>query len=149
MELVSILDQNLIHLNLHASSKQEVLQKLASGFLENNYINSLDDYLEDVYKREQVGVTGIGNLVAIPHGRSSAVEKVGAAIAILDEEVEWESLDDRGAKIIILFAVGDNNEGASAHLKMLASFARKLANDDIVNALLKTKSVDEVINILN
>ncbi|WP_428909720.1 fructose PTS transporter subunit IIA [Niallia sp. Krafla_26] len=127
INLDNILDRNLIHVNVKASSKKEVLELLASKFLENNYITSSEEYLEDVYKREEAGVTGIGNYVAIPHGRSAAVEKVGAAIVILDEEVEWESLDETGAKIVILFAVGNDNEGSNAHLKLLAAFARKLA----------------------
>lgn len=110
------------------------------------YVNDLDGFLKDVYKREAEGQTGIGNFVAIPHGKSVFVDKVGVAIGINQQEIPWESLDDNGAKVVMLFAVGNDTEGAQEHLKLLSLFARKLGNDEIVNHLVNSKTVDDVIN---
>lgn len=149
MTLQHILDKNLIYVNLPAKTKQEVLHTLANGLQQNNYIDSVEEFLADVYRWEQQTVTGVGNFVAIPHGKSWTVQKVGAAIAILKDTVEWESLDDKGVKIVVLFAIGNQQEGFKAHLRLLAAFARKLVDDAVVNDLLNVTSVDEVLTILN
>lgn len=60
-------------------------------------------------------MTGIGNLLAIPHGKSKSVQKPGVAIATLNNKVEWESLDNDGAQIVFLIAIGTEN--SKDHLK--------------------------------
>ncbi len=103
--------------------------------------------MKDVYEREAVGQTGIGNYIAIPHGKSAYVKEIGVAIGVLNEEIPWETLDGKGVKGIILFAVGDDTEGAQQHLKLLSLFARKLGNDEVTAALLKAKEPQQVIEV--
>ena len=112
---------------------------------EQGYVSSVDDFLDALHKREEEGATGIGNHIAIPHGRSETVTRNGVAIAILDHEIEWESLDDTGAKLVVMFTVGASGDGANDHLKLLSMFARKMAQQQVVDALLKAKDADEVI----
>lgn len=149
MLISDILDDKLINVNLKVRTKQEVLESLTDMLYENNNISDKDGFLNDVYEREKVGQTGIGNYIAIPHGKSKFVNNIGVAIGITDEEVEWETLDGKGVKGIILFAVGDDSESAKEHLKLLSLFARKLGNDEIVNDLIKTDSIDSVIQLFN
>ena len=87
--------------------------------------------------------------LAIPHGKSQTVKKNGVAIAILEHEIAWESLDDTGAKVVVLFDVGVDSEGAKEHLRMLSLFAKKLGKDSVIDALLKANSVDEVVAAFN
>ena len=63
----------------------------------------------------------------------------------MDHEIEWESLDDTGAKVVILFAVGADDEGANEHLKLLAMFSKRLGNDAIIQRLFKANTVDDVM----
>lgn len=145
LSLDQVIDKRTIITDLQADNKDQVIRALAKRFYEAGYIKSVDDYVQSVYDREKEGATGIGNHVAIPHGKSSTVKKNGVAIAILNHEVEWESLDDTGAKVVVLFDVGDDSEGAKTHLKMLAMFAKKLGKESVIENLLKAQSADDVI----
>lgn len=145
MELQSVFDIKTIKTKLNAGSKDEAIQELSKELLSNGYITDLDGFINDIYLREKEGKTGIGNFIAIPHGKSAFVDRIGVAIGISDKEIPWESLDGKGVKGIILFAVGDDNEGANSHLKLLSLFARKLGNDEVINNFLQSSSPQEVI----
>ena len=144
--LNDVLDRNTILTNLNANAKDDVIDALARRLREHGYIASVDAFVDAVHEREKEGATGIGNHVAIPHGRSETVNKNGVAIAVLDREIEWESLDDTGAKVVVLFTVGASGDGANEHLRLLSLFARKMAKQEIIDALLKAGTIDEVID---
>lgn len=110
MELNEVVDINTILSEVNVQTREETLEKLAELLVKENYVEDKDKFLEAVYEREKEGVTGIGNLVAIPHGKSESVEKVGLSIAVLENEIDWPSLDDRGVKVVILIAVGDEKK---------------------------------------
>lgn len=148
MEVRDIIDVKTIETNLKATSKDEALRELAALLLQNEYITDIDVYLKDIYAREEVGQTGIGNYIAIPHGNSDAVKKIGVAIGITQEEIPWETLDGKGVKGIILFAVGNENDGAQTHLRLLSSFARKLGNDEVLEEMLQAKKAEDIIEAL-
>lgn len=148
-EVSQIIDQKNIKTDLAGITKEEVLKELATLLLQNNYITDVNGFIKDVYAREEEGQTGIGNYIAIPHGKSPYVDKIGVAIGVTENEIPWESLDGKGVKGIILFAVGDDNEGAQEHLKLLSLFARKLGNDEVIHRLIKAKNKDEVVAAFN
>lgn len=78
------------------------------------------------------------------HGKSDSVTQVGIAIGKVQDEIEWETLDGNGVKLIFLFAVGNDNENAKTHLRLLAEVARTLGNDDAVEALLNASTVEDL-----
>ena len=145
VEVAKIIDPNNIKTNLVRETKDEVLKELATMLLQNHYITDVDGFMADIYAREEEGQTGIGNYIAIPHGKSPYVDRIGVAIGVTENEIPWESLDGKGVKGIILFAVGDDNEGAQEHLKLLSLFARKLGNDEVIEQLIQAKDADEVV----
>ena len=145
VEVAKIIDPNNIKTNLVGETKDEVLKELATVLLQNHYITDVDGFMADIYAREEEGQTGIGNYSAIPHGKSPYVDRIGVAIGVTENEIPWESLDGKGVKGIILFAVGDDNEGAQEHLKLLSLFARKLGNDEVIEQLIQAKDADEVV----
>ena len=145
VEVAKIIDPNNIKTNLVGETKDEVLKELATVLLQNHYITDVDGFMADIYAREEEGQTGIGNYIAIPHGKSPYVDRIGVAIGVTENEIPWESLDGKGVKGIILFAVGDDNEGAQEHLKLLSLFARKLGNDEVTEQLIQAKDADEVV----
>lgn len=145
VEVAKIIDPNNIKTNLVGETKDEVLEELATVLLQNHYITDVDGFMADTYAREEEGQTGIGNYIAIPHGKSPYVDRIGVAIGVTENEIPWESLDGKGVKGIILFAVGDDNEGAQKHLKLLSLFARKLGNDEVIEQLIQAKDADEVV----
>ena len=145
VEVAKIIDPNNIKTNLVGETKDEVLKELATVLLQNHYITDVDGLQTYIYAREEEGQTGIGNYIAIPHGKSPYVDRIGVAIGVTENEIPWESLDGKGVKGIILFAVGDDNEGAQEHLKLLSLFARKLGNDEVIEQLIQAKDADEVV----
>lgn len=146
MELDNILDEELISIEADYKNKEETLKALVELLNNADYINDSLEFLEAVYNREKEGVTGIGNLIAIPHGKSKSVSRPGIAITTLKEKVEWESLDDNGVRIVFLIAVGTND--SIDHLTLLSQIARKLGNDEINSKLLNAQNKKQIIQIL-
>lgn len=144
-----MIDKNTIVMNIEENEKEDILSKLIEKLYEYEYIDSKELFLEDVLKREELGVTGMGNYIAIPHGKSKAVKKPGVSIGILNEEVEWESLDDKGVKVIILLCVPADQKGAEDHLKILAQITKKLAKEEVISSLINSKNKDQVVESFN
>lgn len=144
MNVREVLDERVIDLKMKAADKREAITYLAGKLKDAGYIASVEEYVEDIYYRESQGQTGIGNYVAIPHGKSDSVTQVGIAIGKMEDEIEWETLDGNGVKLIFLFAVGNDNENARTHLKLLAEVARTLGNDDAVRDLLAAETVEDL-----
>ena len=145
MEVKDIIDLKTVKTNMNVNTKEEALKELANLLLENGNISEEKGFIKDIYVREAEGQTGIGNYLAIPHGKSAYVKKIGVAIGINSTEIPWESLDDNGVKRIILFAVGNDHKETTSHLKLLSLFARKLGNDEVVKELLQSKSPEDVV----
>lgn len=80
MAVKEILDKRVIDLDMTAKTKDEVIRHLAGLLHEAGYVDDLEGYIKDVYLRESEGITGIGGHVAIPHGKSDYVDKVGIAV---------------------------------------------------------------------
>ncbi len=142
--VLDVIDLQTVLPHLQAANKEEALEQMAAALEKAGYLKDAAGFLKDVYIREQEGCTGIGGYIAIPHGKSEAVAKIGVAIATINEEIEWETLDDNGVRVIVLFAVGNDQEGANEHLKLLAMFARKLGREEVVEALLKADTAEDV-----
>lgn len=147
MQLVDVLDERVIDLYAKASNKEEVLTLLAGKLKDAGYIADVEEFKKDIYVRESEGVTGIGNYIAIPHGKSDSVTQVGIAIAKLDQEIEWETLDGKGVRLVFLFAVSNDHEYARNHMLLLADIAKTLGNDEAVEKLLKVETMEELVSI--
>lgn len=144
MNINEILDDNLIIESLEANSKIDALNKMSENLLKYGYISDKKGFLDDVLHREELGTTGIGNYIAIPHGQSDYVEKTTISIAKLANEVEWETLDDNNVKVIVLFVVKNGKDFSDNHLKLLSEVASTLANNEILDKLLSSKSKTDI-----
>jgi len=145
MAVKEILDQRVIDLNMKAINKDEVLKHLAGLLKKAGYIDNLDGYLKDVYLRESEGITGIGNHVAIPHGKSDFVDRVGIAVGRTKQMIEWESYDGEPSDLFFLFAVPSDSEGAKDHLRLISELAGKLGNSKTLERLQTAKSYEELL----
>lgn len=115
MDIKEILDNRIICTGLEVKDKKDALKKMSNMLKNAGYIANLNSFLKGVYLRESQGCTGIGNYVANPHGKSMSVVKPGIAMAVLKNEIKWETLDGNGVKVIFLFAVGEKIEDAQNH----------------------------------
>lgn len=137
LKLKSILEESLIDLNLSATNKKEVICELSMLLFKNGYISDYNQLIKDIYIREEEGITGIGNNVAIPHAKSTSVKKVCVAIGKTEHFIEWESYDNEPVSLFFLLATPNNKEGSNEHLKLLSQIASKLADDDLLNKIKK------------
>ena len=146
IDLSKIISKDLLIVDSVSKSKQEVLLELAKLLEKKEYITNAVNFLDDVYLREREGITGIGNGIAIPHGKSKAVKKTTVAIAVLKNEINWETLDEKGVKVVILFAVQDT-DATTTHILLLQQVAILLANDNFLDSLKEVSSVDQLYEI--
>ena len=144
--ITSVLDPKVIKIGLNAKNKYEVIVQLAELLKNANYIDKVDPFVQDIYLREKEGLTGIGQGIAIPHGKSDDVKRIGVAIGILKHGIEWESLDNEKIRIVILFAVSNDTNSAKNQLKLLSIFAGRLGHKHVVDKLKKAESIQEVID---
>lgn len=146
MDFREVLHPETIITHLGAENKDEALRALTSLFAKNGIISNEEGYLKDVYLREAEGETGIGDYIAIPHGKSASVITPGVAVGVLDQEIEWETLDGEGVRVVILFAVGTDSQASRDHLKMLAMFSKRLGDDAVLDRLLHADTVNDVLS---
>lgn len=146
-QISEVLDPRVIKLNLEAEDKLDAITQLAEILNDADYIDDVSSFVKDIYVRESEGITGIGDGIAIPHGKSNYVTNVGVAIGILNHPIEWETLDDKPVNIIILFAVSNDVEAAKNQLRLLSMFAGQLGHDKVIDELQSAQSVDDVISI--
>lgn len=148
MNVAEVLKKEHIALGLSAASKEEVLEKLIDLLYENGALSDKKAFTEDVMERERVSSTGIGNSIAIPHGKSANVIETTAAIARLEKPITWSSADDEPVSFVVLLAVNENDKGVT-HVKLLSQMARKLASEETCKRLMDAADADEVIGIFS
>jgi fructose PTS system EIIA component len=148
IDITKVITEELIDLNLKATTKMEVIEELTHLLYVNHCIDSEEGFIKDVLYREQEGVTGLEKGIAIPHGKSESVIKTTLAIGRTKQPVEWESLDDNPINIILLFAV-KTSDATTVHIKLLQKVATLLADDDVLQGLQKVETKQEVINLLS
>ena len=149
MNISDVLDKNIISVSLDAKNKMDALSAMTNILKNNNYIIDEEIFIQDILIRESEGVTGIGQGIAIPHGKSKTVNKVGIAIANLREPIEWETLDNKKVETIFLFCVSDDEQFSKNHMVLLSKVAGKLADDEILNAVKNSKDPIEIIKVLS
>lgn len=147
MALIDILNENIIDLEMECSNKDEALKHMAEMLLKAEYIDDVDTFVKDIYEREAEGPTGMGDHIAIPHGKSDAVKKIGIAIGRLKEPIEWESIDEEPINLIFLFCVSNDIEFAKNHMLLLAELAGKLGNEKRILELQKAESKQDIIKL--
>lgn len=148
MALIDLLDERIISLDVQGTTKDEVLHELSGLLLDAGYIDNVENFVADIYVREAEGITGLGNHIAIPHGKSSAVKNITIAIGRANHMVEWESYDDEPVNLFFLFCVSNETGAAQNHLRMLAELAGKIAHDELVEKLQHAASAQEIIALL-
>lgn len=148
MNVSEVLKKENIVTKLDAKTKEEALSALVDVLCASGNIKSRDEFLKDVLDRESVSTTGIGNGIAIPHGKSTNVSETTVAVGRLLSSVEWKSVDDAPVEFVVLLAVNDNDK-TGVHVKILSEIARKLASEENCKKLLNAKDADEIISIFS
>lgn len=131
-----------------AKSKEEAIEELADLLVRDGAVVNKDVFLKDVWLREEQGSTGFENHIAIPHGKSSGVTRTALAIGRTQHQIPWETMDGSDVRCIILFAVCLVDQNAT-HIRLLSQVSGSLADEEIVEKLLKEDSPQKIIDLLN
>lgn len=148
MDISSVLNVKNIKLNMMAKSKEEAIEELADLLVRDGAVINKDVFLKDVWLREEQGSTGFENHIAIPHGKSSGVTRTALAIGRTQHQIPWETMDGSDVRCIILFAVCLVDQNAT-HIRLLSQVSGSLADEEIVEKLLKEDSPKKIIDLLN
>lgn len=148
MDISSVLNVKNIKLNMMAKSKEEAIEELADLLIRDGAVINKDVFLKDVWLREEQGSTGFENHIAIPHGKSSGVARTALAIGRTQHQIPWETMDGSDVRCIILFAVCLVDQNAT-HIRLLSQVSGSLADEEIVEKLLKEDSPQSIIDLLN
>ena len=148
MTVSDVLRNDRIELHLKSDNKEEALKELTELLYKSGALTDKDAFLNDVLSRESVSTTGIGNGIAIPHGKSANVLETTAAIGRCDKPLEWVSMDDKPVSFIVLLAVNENDR-TGVHVKLLSQMARKLASEETCKRLVDAKTAEEIRTIFS
>lgn len=146
MRLADILTVERVTVGLRAPDKPSALRALAKLFVDDDPELDADAIAYVFNEREQIASTGIGDGVAIPHGRMFGVERLVAAVGIAADGIDFDAIDGRPAYIFV--ALLGPKLHAGDHLKALARFSRLLRDAEVRSRLLAAKTRDEALDIL-
>jgi nitrogen PTS system EIIA component len=145
MKIMDIIDIDLINADLKAPSKHEVLRELA-GMVANKEGLDIEVLVPVLEEREKLGSTGIGDGIAIPHGKLKGLKKLVASFGRSAKGVNFDSLDGKPAHLFFLLMAPENTAGM--HLKALARISRLLKDTKLRERLLESKTIQEVYKTL-
>ena len=124
MKITDLLSKDAIKLNGIANSKQDAINKLVDLMAKNGNLTDKEKYTQVVLKREEEGSPGIGEGIAIPHGKTDAVSKPGLSAMVINDGVEFDSLDGQPAKLLFLIAAPNTKD--NVHLDVLSRLSTLL-----------------------
>lgn len=148
MRIDSVITHDLINLNLKGNSKSKVLTELVNMLYENNRLTQVESFLDDIYLREKLGTTYIGNLVAIPHGKSIVVNQVSIAIGKTTSLIDWNESELSKVSYIVLFAIPDTEE-SSHFFPVLSEVIDRFITPSFLSQLSKIQTPKLLMQLLN
>ena len=147
MRITDLLDKQSISLNGAPKDKKEALDQVVDLMAKSGKINDVEAYRQRVYAREEESTTGIGEGIAIPHGKCDAVTKPGLAAMVVKDGVDFDSLD--GEPVHLIFLIAAPNTEDNIHLDVLSKLSVLLMDEQFTADLLNAKSVDEFLEIVD
>jgi len=146
MNITDLLQKEFIIEELKSKSKKEVLYELSETFLRGNITIDLDAMVEVLLEREKLGSTGIGDGIAIPHGKLPGLENLIVSFGRSHTGIDFDSLDGKPVHIFFLLMAPENSAGQ--HLKALAKISRMLKEEEFRKKLMNTATLDDIYHVI-
>jgi PTS system fructose-specific IIA component/PTS system nitrogen regulatory IIA component len=148
MKLTEFVVKESIIPDLSATTKEDVIREMVASLRSTGAIAASDEesVVAAILKREELGSTGIGNGVAVPHTKHPVVDQIRAAVAISRGGVEFDSLD--GEDVYIFFLVVSPSDRPGDHLRGLENISRHLRNSDFCSFLKQSQTVGDIWDLL-
>mgnify|MGYP000661829981 CR=1 FL=1 len=147
MRITDLLDRRSVSLTAAPKTKSETLDMAVDLMVKSEKISDREAYRKQVYLREEESTTGIGEGIAIPHGKCDAVKKPGLAAMVIKNGVEFEALDDE--PVTLLFLIAAPNTKDNIHLDVLSKLSVMLMDEEFTESLRNASSVDEFMDIID
>ncbi|MCD6094226.1 MAG: PTS sugar transporter subunit IIA [Candidatus Omnitrophica bacterium] len=146
MKIVDFLNQKAVSVNLLAKDKKGVIEELVDLLIKAGEAEQKDVLVKTLMEREELGSTGIGQGIAIPHGKSDTIRKLTGAVGISKQGVKFDALD--GELVYIFFLLVAPRDSSGPHLKALARISRLLKDKNFCLSLRQAKSEKELLKII-
>lgn len=147
MGITDLLDQRSVSLSGAPSSKQEALDQMVDLMIKSGKINDREAYRQEVYRREEESTTGIGEGIAIPHGKGAFVDRPGLAAMVVKDGVDFDSLD--GEPVNLIFLIAAPNTEDNVHLDVLSKLSMLLMDENFSANLKNASTVEEFLKIVD
>jgi PTS system nitrogen regulatory IIA component len=146
MKIGDLLKKSLIIANLSSKGKKDVLREMVDCIVKQETAINGDDLLHVLLEREELGSTGIGDGIAIPHGKVHKIDRLVVSCARSIEGVDFQSMDGKPTHIVFLLIAPENSAGV--HLKALARISRLLKDGDFRRSLMEANTSEEIYDII-
>lgn len=146
MKLIDILSNDNVIIPLKSHKKHEIIEEMVDHLFEKKKIGNRDRILKAILDREHVMSTGVGDHVAIPHGKAEGVKDIVASLGITDSDVDFHSIDNKPVRLIFLLVGPPDKTGP--HLKALSRISRLMHREEFRIRLLRSKTPEEVMHII-
>jgi fructose-specific phosphotransferase system IIA component len=146
MQILDFLSVDSIKLSLESKNKKDAIKELVEVLFKSGKVKDRKKMIQTLMEREELGSTGIGQGIAIPHGKSDTVSDLAAAFGVSADGVSFDSLDGEPVNIFFLLVAPEG--AAGAHLKALARISSLLKDKYFRKSLLSAQSPEEVIKII-
>ena len=147
MKITDLLSIDSIEIGSSYKDKDKLLKNAVKLMCRSGIINNEKEYLNSVLKREKESTTGVGNGIAIPHGRCKAVDKAGLAAIVLNKPVEYEALDNKPVELLFLIAAPEDK--GNVHLEILSKLAMMLMDQEFTFKLKNSRTAEEFIRVID
>lgn len=147
MKITDLLSEDSIALKVKANSKEEIIKKVVDMMDATGNIKDKAEYEKLVFAREKEGTTGVGEGIAIPHGKSSTVKKPTLVAAVIPDGVDYESLDGNPVNLLFLIAAPDTKD--NIHIDVLSRLSTLLMDEGFRKKLISAKSKKEFLKYIN
>ncbi len=144
--ITDLINENLICLDLNATTKNEAFIELIDLLHTQGRINDKNQFLTDIQAREELGNTGFEAGVALPHAKSSAVTEPAVAIGISRNGIDYGAEDGQPSKLFFMIASPDG--GSNHHIEVLAELSSKLIEDGFIESFMQVKSAEDALELL-
>ena len=147
MKIQDLLRKDVMLLDLQATEKTAVIEEMIKSLVDHGYVTDFETFKEGILAREGLTSTGLGDGIAMPHSKNSAVKEATVLFAKSNKGVDYESLDGQPTDLFFMIAAP---EGANdTHLAALAELSQYLVKDGFADKLRKVSSPDEVIALFD
>ncbi len=147
MKITDLLSTSAVNLSVKATGKEDVLRQAVALMVKQGNISDQELYLQAVLAREEESTTGVGEGIAIPHGRCDGVTKPGLIAMVIPEGVEYEALDDE--PVNLLFLIAADTKSGSAHIDILSKLSGMLMHEEFTKALKEAKTPEEFLAVID